>query len=214
MCNCSENFQYKTNSWPEWLFIFAQHFGLGKYTGWNQTQAAGNTFEQLNCKDTDFSIQNIIYGMSKILKQQSPWTQNFDWHTLFPVDGSLHYFLLKAIQVTSEKWWLRTCKSRYIFQCTGVLVCKSQSGSEENSSNNFWLNVSQYSLHLVSIEQSKKMLLDQGYWMTLQQHRQWPLGSGPRYMMCVTHFCTLRESKNLRPCDNSGWFLHGSRFFY
>ena len=28
------------------------------------------------------------------------------------------------------------------------------------------------------------------------------LGSGPRYMIRVTHFCTLRESKNLRPCEN------------
>ena len=26
--------------------------------------------------------------------------------------------------------------------------------------------------------------------------------SGPRYMVCVTHFCTLRESKTLRPCEN------------
>ena len=28
------------------------------------------------------------------------------------------------------------------------------------------------------------------------------VGSGPRYMICVTHFCTLRESKNLRRCEN------------
>ena len=29
------------------------------------------------------------------------------------------------------------------------------------------------------------------------------LGSGPRYMICVTLFCTLRESQNTRPCENS-----------
>ena len=29
------------------------------------------------------------------------------------------------------------------------------------------------------------------------------LGSGPRYMICVTFFCTLRESQNTRPCENS-----------
>ena len=37
------------------------------------------------------------------------------------------------------------------------------------------------------------------------------LGNGPRYMICVTHFCTLRELKNLRPCENRVRFLHGSR---
>ena len=30
----------------------------------------------------------------------------------------------------------------------------------------------------------------------------WHLGSGPRYTICVTLFCTLRESKNLRPREN------------
>ena len=29
-----------------------------------------------------------------------------------------------------------------------------------------------------------------------------PVGSGPRYMMCVTLFCTLRESENTRACEN------------
>ena len=33
-------------------------------------------------------------------------------------------------------------------------------------------------------------------------HIRRTVGSGPRYMICVTHFCTLRESKNLRPCEN------------
>ena len=28
------------------------------------------------------------------------------------------------------------------------------------------------------------------------------LGSGPRYMIHITLFCTLRESKNLLPCEN------------
>ena len=34
---------------------------------------------------------------------------------------------------------------------------------------------------------------------------QWSLalGSGLRYMICVTHYCTLRESENLLPCKNS-----------
>ena len=31
---------------------------------------------------------------------------------------------------------------------------------------------------------------------------KWPLGSGPRYMICVTLFCTLRESENTRTCEN------------
>ena len=39
------------------------------------------------------------------------------------------------------------------------------------------------------------------------------LGSGPRYMICVTLFCTLRESKNLRPFENRVRFSHGRRFF-
>ena len=30
----------------------------------------------------------------------------------------------------------------------------------------------------------------------------WSLGSGPRYMICVTLFCTLRESENTRTCEN------------
>ena len=54
------------------------------------------------------------------------------------------------------------------------------------------------------------------------------LGSGPRYMISVTLFCTLLESKNLRPCENHTtfacdslmavahafrvWFSHGCRF--
>ena len=29
-----------------------------------------------------------------------------------------------------------------------------------------------------------------------------PVGSGPRYMICVTLFCTLRESENTRTCEN------------
>ena len=29
-----------------------------------------------------------------------------------------------------------------------------------------------------------------------------PIGSGPRYMICVTHFCTLSKSKNQWPCEN------------
>ena len=42
-------------------------------------------------------------------------------------------------------------------------------------------------------------------------------------MICVTLFCTLRESKNLQPCENHTLFLavarksqfsHGSRFFW
>ena len=28
------------------------------------------------------------------------------------------------------------------------------------------------------------------------------LGSGPRYMICVTLFCTLSESENTRTCEN------------
>ena len=28
------------------------------------------------------------------------------------------------------------------------------------------------------------------------------VGSGQRYMICVTHFCTLHESNNTRPCEN------------
>ena len=39
------------------------------------------------------------------------------------------------------------------------------------------------------------------------------LGSGPRYMIYVTLFCMLRESKNLRPCENCMRFWHGRRFF-
>ena len=31
--------------------------------------------------------------------------------------------------------------------------------------------------------------------------RQWPW-TGPRYMICVTHFCTLRESENTWTCKN------------
>ena len=32
------------------------------------------------------------------------------------------------------------------------------------------------------------------------------LGSGPRYMICVTLFCTMRVSKNTRTCENSTLF--------
>ena len=39
------------------------------------------------------------------------------------------------------------------------------------------------------------------------------IGSGPRYMICVSLFSTLRESKNLLPCENHVQFLHGCRFF-
>ena len=35
------------------------------------------------------------------------------------------------------------------------------------------------------------------------------LGSGPRYMIWITLFCTLRQSKNLRPCENRVRFSHG-----
>ena len=41
----------------------------------------------------------------------------------------------------------------------------------------------------------------------------WPIGSGPRYMNCVTFICMLRESKNLQPCENHVQLLHGHRFF-
>ena len=34
------------------------------------------------------------------------------------------------------------------------------------------------------------------------EERAFPLGSGPRYMICVTLFCTLRESENTRTCEN------------
>ena len=32
------------------------------------------------------------------------------------------------------------------------------------------------------------------------------LGSGPRYMICVTLFCTLSESENTRTCENRTHF--------
>ena len=38
--------------------------------------------------------------------------------------------------------------------------------------------------------------------------RQWPKVSD-----FVARFCTLRESKNLRPCENRVRFWHGRRFF-
>ena len=31
------------------------------------------------------------------------------------------------------------------------------------------------------------------------------LGSGPRYMICVTLFCTMRESENTWTCENCTW---------
>ena len=37
------------------------------------------------------------------------------------------------------------------------------------------------------------------------------LGSGPRYMICVTLFCTLRESENTRTCQNCTRLFSGSR---
>ena len=35
-----------------------------------------------------------------------------------------------------------------------------------------------------------------------------PVGSGLRYMICVTLFCTLRESENTRTCENRVRFSH------
>ena len=37
------------------------------------------------------------------------------------------------------------------------------------------------------------------------------LGSGPRYMICVTLFCTLRESENTWTCENRKRFACDSR---
>ena len=33
-------------------------------------------------------------------------------------------------------------------------------------------------------------------------NKHWKIGSDPRYMICVTLFCTLRESENTQTCEN------------
>ena len=51
-----------------------------------------------------------------------------------------------------------------------------------------------------------------GRWRRPGRRLRWcSIGSGPKYMICVTLFCTLRESENTQTCENRTRFACDSR---
>ena len=143
----------------------------------------------------------------------------------------------KIMRAQPEPYFLSLCGIApfTIFKWTNKAFTSSDLKTELESGNTTWLQVIfKLSTHLVllvkllTLRQPSKMgwncMTNEGLYSLIIKNLSCfslfasafscYLGSGQRYMICVTLCCTLHESKNLLPCENRVLLSHGCRFFY